>query len=315
MSRARRKSAIVKWAGLVENAQLAHTARPAPRTETLNKTTARSPASADTGSTDKLESPLLQAGDPAPFEIFNAQGRARVLLVADHASNFIPASLRQLGVEDWVLERHVALDIGSAHLTRALARLIDAPALLTNFSRLVIDANRQPDDPTACLAVSDGISVPGNQGLSAVQRAQRVRTFFAPYHEAIDFRLRCFDEANIVPAMVSIHSCTPVFAGFSRPWHIGVMWDKDSRIAFPLMRKLRENPDVCLGDNEPYSGRHSHDFTIDHHAESRGLPHVGIEVRQDLIANDEGAEAWAAVLAGGLRAALADDAVYSLWQS
>lgn len=256
---------------------------------------------------------MLQAGDPAPFEIFNAQGRARVLLVADHASNFIPPSLRQLGVENWVLERHVALDIGSAHLTRTLARLIDAPAIMTNFSRLVIDANRQPDDPTACLAVSDGITVPGNQGLSSVQRAQRVRTFFQPYHEAIDFRLRCFAEANIVPAMVSIHSCTPVFAGFSRPWHIGVMWDKDPRIALTLLQKLRENANLCVGDNEPYSGRHSHDFTIDHHAESRGLPHVGIEVRQDLIANNEGAEAWAEVLAGGLRVALADATLYSIW--
>ena len=255
---------------------------------------------------------MLRDDEPAPFELWNAQGRTRALLVADHASNFIPGSLRQLGVEDWVLERHVAVDIGSAHLTRTLARLLDAPAILTRFSRLVIDANRQPDDPTACLAVSDGIPVPGNTGLSSVHRAQRVRTFFQPYHEAIDFRLRCFSEANVVPALISIHSCTPVFAGFERPWHVGVMYDKDSRIALPLMNRLRNNPGLCLGDNEPYSGRHSHDFTIDHHAESRGLPHVGIEVRQDLIATDEGAETWAHVLADGLRAVLVDEMLYSL---
>ena len=256
---------------------------------------------------------MLEAGDPAPFEIYHAQGRAPVLLVVDHASNFIPASLKQLGVEDWVLERHVAIDIGSAHIARNLARLLDAPAILSGFSRLVIDANRQPDDPTACLAVSDGIAVPGNEGLSSVQRAQRVRTFFQPYHEAIDFRLRCFEEANIVPAVISIHSCTPVFAGFSRPWHIGVMWDKDSRVAAPLLQKLRENPDLCVGDNEPYSGRHTHDFTIDHHAESRGLPHVGIEVRQDLVATEQDAAHWAGLLADGLRPALADERLYARW--
>lgn len=282
----------------------------------LNKTTARPssglPAESATGSSDNPESSLIRDDEPAPFELWNSQGRARVLVVADHASNFIPASLRQLGVEDWVLDRHVAVDIGSAHLARTVARLLDAPAILSHFSRLVIDANRQPDDPTACLAMSDGIAVPGNTGLSAVQRAQRVRTFFQPYHDAIDFRLRSFAEANIVPVVVSIHTCTPVFAGFARPWHIGVMYDRDLRVAVPLMERLRKNPDICLGDNEPYSGRHGHDFTIDHHAESRGLPHIGIEVRQDLVATDADAETWAGILADGLQAALSDDALYSL---
>lgn len=254
--------------------------------------------------------PLIGAGDAPPYLTYNSNGSARVLLVADHASPFFPAAMNQLGLEDWVLDRHVTWDIGSDQLTEYLADLLDAPAILAGFSRLIIDPNRKLDDPTAFVQVSDGISIPGNLALNAEQKALRVQSFFAPYHGAIARRLDEFQAGGTVPVLISVHTCTPVFAQFVRPWHIGVMWDKDPRIAVPMMENLRKVEDVCFGDNEPYSGRHSHDFTIDHHAEHAGLPHVGIEVRQDLVRDSAGARKWAGVLAAALQDILADEALY-----
>lgn len=255
--------------------------------------------------------PLIGAGDAPPYLTYNSNGSARVLLVADHASPFFPAAMNQLGLEDWVLDRHVTWDIGSDQLTEYLADLLDAPAILAGFSRLIIDPNRKLDDPTAFVEVSDGISIPGNFELSAEQKALRVRSFFEPYHGAIARRLAEFEKCGTVPVLISVHTCTPVFAQFIRPWHIGVMWDKDPRIAVPMMENLRKVEDVCFGDNEPYSGRHSHDFTIDHHAEPAGLPHVGIEVRQDLVRDSAGARKWAGILAETLRDVLADESLYT----
>jgi predicted N-formylglutamate amidohydrolase len=254
--------------------------------------------------------PLIQPGDPPPYLLYNQSGAASVLLVADHASPYFPAAMSQLGLADWVLERHVTWDLGSDQLTRYLADLLDAPAILAGFSRLIVDPNRKLDDPTAFVEVSDGISIPGNQGLSQEQKALRVQSFFQPYHDAIAKRLRAFDAAGIIPAVISVHTCTPVFNQVVRPWHIGVMWDKDDRIAGPMMARLALLEDVCFGDNEPYSGRHTHDFTIDYHAESAGLPHVGIEVRQDLLHDASGARKWAGILASALTETLADPNLY-----
>ena len=182
--------------------------------------------------------------------------------------------------------------------------------MLAGFSRLIVDPNRKLDDPTAFVEVSDGIAIPGNLELDEHQKSLRVQSFFQPYHDAIARRLDAFAARGVVPAFISVHTCTPVFDRIVRPWHIGVMWDRDPRIAVPLMNNLRRMDGVCIGDNEPYSGRHPHDFTIDHHAESAGLPHVGIEVRQDLVSDEKGARAWAAVLAEGLSGILADPGLY-----
>ncbi len=259
---------------------------------------------------DSATYPLIEAGDAPPYLTYNSSGSTRALLVADHASSSFPAAMNQLGLEDWVLDRHVAWDIGSDQLTRYLADLLDAPAILAGFSRLIIDPNRKLDDPTAFVEISDGISIPGNRALSAEQKALRVQSFFEPYHGEIARRLNDFQSGGTMPALISIHTCTPVFAQFVRPWHIGVMWDKDPRIALPMMDRLRQVEGVCCGDNEPYSGRHSHDFTIDYHAESAGLPHVGIEVRQDLVRDAAGARKWAGILAAALQDILADEALY-----
>lgn len=254
---------------------------------------------------------LIGPGDPPPFMTYNDHGSAPVLLVADHASPFFPASMNQLGLADWVLEKHVAWDIGVDELIRFLADELDAPAILAGFSRLIVDPNRRPDDPGAIPPISDGIAIPGNLDLDEKQRAQRIQSFYKPYHDAITRRLNRFHERGITPAMIAVHTCTPEFDRVVRPWHIGVMWDKDPRIPQHVMNFFRRSDEVCIGDNEPYSGRHPHDFTIDFHAEAAGLPHVGFEVRQDLVCNREGARRWAGILAGALQGILADESLYS----
>lgn len=248
--------------------------------------------------------------DPPPFTTFNNQAISPVLLVADHASCHIPVSLNQLGLGDWVLDRHVAWDIGSDNLAKFLAIELDARAVLAGFSRLVVDPNRHPEDESSVPEVSDSIPIPGNIDLNENQKARRIREFFTPYHDTIAEKLAQFSGEGIVPAVISVHTFSPVFDRVKRPWHIGIMWDKDPRIPLPLIRGLQQLNYVCVGDNEPYSGRHPHDFTIDHHAEASGLPHVGIEVRQDLVSKKDGARKWAGILAEQLRSILSDSRLY-----
>lgn len=244
--------------------------------------------------------------------MYNSAGKAPFLLVCDHASRAIPAGMEQLGLATWVLERHVACDIGAADLTCALADHFDAPAVLGGYSRLIIDLNRQLHHPAVIPSVSDGIAIPGNLEISAVERQLRIQSFFAPYHQAIEARLAEFLAAGRVPALLSIHTCTPVFDRVVRKWHVGVMWDRDPRIARPLLERLQAMEGVCVGDNEPYSGRHPNDYTVDHHGEDMGLPCVGVEVRQDLVDHAEGVRNWAGVLAAALQGLLADPALYQL---
>ena len=183
--------------------------------------------------------------------------------------------------------------------------------MVANYSRLVIDLNRRPKDLTVIPPISDGILIPGNLSLPQADRDARGYTFHAPYHQAIEELIARRSANGACPVFFGIHSFTPSFHGTPRPWHAGVLWDRDPRIAGPLLDKLKAMPDICVGDNEPYSGRHPHDYTIDHHAEPGGLPHVGIEIRQDLIDQRDGAEAWAERLYRGLKDVLADPALYS----
>lgn len=254
--------------------------------------------------------PLIGPGDPPPYCRYNPQGSSRVLIVADHAGRYFPAGMNRLGLAEWVMDRHVAWDIGSDALARFVADRLDACAVLSGFSRLIVDPNRQLHDPTAFVEISDGIAVPGNQGLSDEDKSLRVASFFQPYHDAITREIDRMESAGHVPVLLSIHTCTPVYAEIIRPWHIGVMWDQDPRVAVPLIERLRRREGISVGDNEPYSGRHPHDYTIDFHAERRALPHVGIEVRQDLVTDRAGAHQWAAILADALEPVLADPDLY-----
>ena len=224
-----------------------------------------------------------------------------VLLLCDHASNALPEAYGRLGLPEAQFERHIAYDIGARRATEVMAAALDAPALFTTTSRLLIDPNRGADDPTLVMRLSDGAIVPGNARIDEAEIEHRRRTFFRPYHDAVAETLRAMADTGTVPAIVSMHSFTPCWKDVPRPWHVGLLWDNDSRLAAPLFAALSAEPDlqpasVLVGDNEPYDGALPGD-TIDTHATRNGYANVLIEVRQDLIATDAGAEAWGARLA------------------
>jgi predicted N-formylglutamate amidohydrolase len=252
---------------------------------------------------------LIGPGEPGPFRVLNAQGRARALVVCDHASRLVPAALQNLGLDELALGRHIASDIGAGEVAVHLSRRLDATAVLAGYSRLVVDCNRALADPTSILVVSDGEFIPGNQGLSDEDKEARAQQFFHPYHDAIRRRLERFARRGIAPAFIAVHSFTPVFKDVRRPWQIGILWDKDPRIPVPLLELLRARG-IEVGDNEPYSGKAPADHTVDHHAEGGGLPHVSIEIRQDLVDHPEGVERWAGVLGEVLEIILGDDGLY-----
>jgi predicted N-formylglutamate amidohydrolase len=254
---------------------------------------------------------LLEPGDPPPVEIFNAGGAAPTLLVCDHAGRHVPLRLGNLGVDSAAFERHIAWDIGAAEVARRLAIRLDAPLIHSVYSRLVVDVNRRPDDPTCMPEESDGTPVPANRDLSAAVRGARIAAVFEPYHRAIAARLQAVRE-RAVPAVISIHSFTPVFNGFERPWHVGVLWNRDGRLARPLLDRLAAQDGVVVGDNQPYSGQDAHGHTLPRHVEAAGIPHVLLEIRQDLIDTRHGAEAWAEKLYDALAPLLADPALRRL---
>jgi len=250
--------------------------------------------------------PLIGRDDPAPFVVLHEHGSAPALVVCDHASRAFPKAMNRLGLPELAGWQHVAWDIGAGELARGLSHALDAPAVLAGYSRLIVDCNRHPDDPEAFRRVSDGWEIPGNAALGAFERRTRLACFFDPYHEAIAAMLADFRRRDVVPLVVSVHTFTPEMAGQARPWHIGVLWDKDEASARRLMAGLRAVEGLVVGDNEPYSGKHPCDYTIDHHAEPAGLPHVCVEVRQDTLESPAGVERWVRLLARLLRELLAD---------
>lgn len=248
---------------------------------------------------------LIGPGDPAPFELVNPTGRAPMVLLCDHASNTIPAALGTLGLDRARLNEHIAWDIGAAVVARRLSARFDAPLVLSGYSRLVIDCNRQLGDPTSIAAISDGVDVPGNEGVAADEAHARADACFHPYHGAIRDLLAAHAADREQTAVVPIHSFTPVFGGFRRPWQIGVLWDQDGRLAVPFMDALEARGDIAVGDNEPYSARENFGYSIEEHGARAGRPHMIVEIRQDLIEDEAGCARWSDVVAGALDAALA----------
>ena len=263
----------------------------------------------ESGSGEQARAALLRADDPVPCTLLNPEGRAGLLLICDHAGQAVPAALGRLGLDEAVLSRHIGWDIGAAAVTRLLAQRLGAPAVLSSYSRLVIDCNRTLDDPTSIPTISDGHVVPGNQELSAEDKRARAEACFWPYHRAIEMQLDRALALGTAPAVISIHSFTPQMNGFDRPWHIGILWERDPRIPAPLIATLSERG-LVVGDNEPYSARDPEGFTLRHHAVPRGLPHVLIELRQDEIATEAGAERFADHLEAALTPILADPDLY-----
>jgi predicted N-formylglutamate amidohydrolase len=241
-----------------------------------------------------------------PYEHVNPDGDPSLLILCDHATNIVPASVNEgtLGLPSAEMERHIAFDIGARGVALELAAILDAPALLTRFSRLVIDPNRGEDDPTLVMRLYDGTIVPANRHVTEAEVERRLDIFHRPYHAAVDVQIDRMIACGAAPALISIHSYTPQLRSRPpRPWHVGVLWLHDGRIARPLLRRLRAEPDLCVGENQPYDGQLEGD-TLSRHGTRRGLRHVLIEMRHDLIDTAEGQRLWAKRLAPMLRASV-----------
>lgn len=240
---------------------------------------------------------LLAAGEPAPVTVRNENGASPLLIVADHAGKLIPRALGDLGVSEAERARHIGWDIGIAGVVGLLADALGATLVQQNYSRLVIDCNRTPGTETSMPVVSELTPVPGNVGLSEDDKAARVREIFRPYHDAIEAELERRRSAGRATALIAMHSFTPSFKGVARPWHAGVLYNRDPRFAHLLMALLKREGGLVVGDNEPYSVTDHSDYTIPVHGERRGLHHIAIEIRQDLIAEEPGQIEWAERLA------------------
>jgi predicted N-formylglutamate amidohydrolase len=241
-----------------------------------------------------------EQSEAAPYRRIAGDWASGVLILCDHAENLIPPGYGTLGLTPEDLARHIAYDIGAAGVTEHLALALQAPALLTRYSRLLIDPNRGRDDPTLVMQLSDGRVVPGNAAVDEAEIEARVDRYYAPYHHAIDVAIDTAIAAGKPPVLLAVHSFTQAWKSVPRPWHVAVLWDKDPRLAGALLKELRAIPDVTVGDNVPYSGQLKGD-TLYQHGTVRGLAHALIEIRQDLILGAEGQAEWAERLAEVVR--------------
>ena len=240
---------------------------------------------------ERLE--LLATDDPPPFRVENEHGRSPFFLICDHAGRRIPRALGTLGLPDSELDRHIAWDIGASGLASQLAARLDASLIAQTYSRLVIDCNRPLTSPTSIAVRSERTDIPGNLDLPRAEIGARVREIFAPYHARIVEELDKRRAARQPTILISVHSFTPVFTDVARPWHVGMLYHRDARVAHALLALIRAEGQWVVGDNEPYSISDGSDYAIPVHGEQRGLPHVELEVRQDLIADEAGQAEWA----------------------
>jgi predicted N-formylglutamate amidohydrolase len=244
---------------------------------------------------------LLTAEDPSPVRVLRETAGSDLFLTADHAGRAIPAALQDLGVPDAERRRHIGWDIGIAGVTEQLSEMLDATAVFQAYSRLVIDCNRDPSWPSAMPEVSEYTPIPGNRNLSAEAKRARVSEIFTPYHDRIRSLLDARADRRTV--LVAMHSFTPSFKGESRAMQVGMLYNKDPRLARILLDLLRQEPGLAVGDNAPYAITEDSDYSVPTHGEKRGLPHIEIEIRQDLIATADGQTAWAKRFAGWLTTA------------
>ena len=226
------------------------------------------------------------------FDVVDGDRTSGLVLICDHARNRLPPRYGALGLPPSEFERHIAYDIGVEAVTRKLAERLGVPAVLSGFSRLLIDPNRGHDDPTLVMRLSDGAVVPGNAEVDAAERQHRVDAYYQPYHDAVAAEIDAAFSTGTVPALLSIHSFTPMWKGIPRPWHAGLLWDdRDRRFCDALVAALAADPLLCVGENEPYRGGLAGD-TIDVHGTDRGIASALLEIRQDLIADEAGVNEW-----------------------
>ena len=246
---------------------------------------------------------LLDPDEPGPVSLDNEAGGSAFFLTCDHGGRAIPRKLGRLGLAEPDTFRHIAWDIGVAELGRRLSPLLDAALIRQTYSRLVIDCNRDPAVPSSIPEISETTEIPGNRGLTEAARAARQAAIFRPYHDRIAAALDRRRAEGRASVLVALHSFTPVFKGEARPWHAGVLHNRDARLAHPLLALLRAEDGLTIGDNQPYRVSDLTDYTVPVHGERRGLLHVEIEIRQDLVADPSGQTAWAERLARLLPAA------------
>ena len=240
---------------------------------------------------------LLGEGDIPPVHEVNKAGTSPFLLTSDHYGRALPRALGDLGIAESELVRHIGWDIGIAGVADRLAEMLDAHLIAQRYSRLVIDCNRPPAAASSIPVISEATAIPRNEGISDRERAARCREIFEPYHDRIDAAIDTRIEHKRPTVLVSLHSFTPVYAGVARPWHIGALYNRDTVLPHLLLKHLRGEGDLVVGDNEPYAVSDLTDYTIPVHGEARGLVNTGIEIRQDLIADQAGQQQWAERLA------------------
>ncbi|MEO7206214.1 MAG: N-formylglutamate amidohydrolase [Steroidobacteraceae bacterium] len=258
-----------------------------------------------------LEERLLAADEPSAFEEFQAEGRSDFIIVVDHAGARIPRRLANLGLPDLELKRHIAWDIGALSVARRVAQAIDAPLLAQNYSRLVIDCNRDPKVATSIPRISELLEIPGNIGLNALQIAARRAAIFEPYHRRIRELLDRRQAIGRRVILVAQHTMTDVYKDDRRSMHAAVLYNRDRRFAGVVLEMLRRERHLIIADNEPYFVSDETDYTIPHHAEARSLLHVEIEIRQDLVTDETGQTEWATRIARVLQDAQREfDAAY-----
>jgi predicted N-formylglutamate amidohydrolase len=240
---------------------------------------------------------LLASTDASPVLEHNAGGRSPFLFTCDHYGRLIPSPLGDLGLPEDELVRHIAWDIGIAGVATRLSERLDAHLIAQRYSRLVIDCNRPPHVASSIPLISEATTVPGNEGLSREAAEMRRAQIFDPYHKRIDEIIDARTRQGLPTVLVSLHSFTSVYAGVERPWHIGALYNRDTVLPQLLIKHLRAESDLVVGDNEPYAVNDLTDYTIPVHGEARGLVNTGIEIRQDLIADQSGQQQWAERLA------------------
>jgi len=245
--------------------------------------------------------PLLAQDEPPAFSQWRPQGSSDFVIVVDHASCRIPRRLGDLGLPAAELRRHIAWDIGCLAVAQEVAAALDAPLIAQNYSRLVIDCNRDPGVPSSIPAASEWTRIPGNQGLSAAQITARRTEIFDPYHDCVRSLLDARSAAGRRTILVAQHSMTDIFKGIRREMHAAVLYNRDRRFAGLMLDMLRREAGLVVGDNEPYFVSDETDYTIPHHGEARGLPYVEIEIRQDLIGDEAGQSEWARRITRALR--------------
>lgn len=243
---------------------------------------------------------LLAPDEAPPVEVRDGSGP--FVVACEHASNRVPRALGTLGLDPSDLQRHIAWDPGAAEVAAGIAARLDAALVVQRYSRLVVDCNRDPGLPDAITTLSEDTEIPGNLGLSPEAKAGRIEAVWEPFHAALDRLLEGRKQARRPTALVTVHSFTPVYRGASRPWHVGIISTTERSFADAMLGALGHDPKLVVGDNEPYSAKDNVDYTIRRHGRDRGLPHVMIEIRNDLVANEGGQQEWAIRLARALGA-------------